>query len=216
MTHNEYIKLSKDLQILAKKIPLNWGKIQNDHTDKKINMFNCATLESLENEVEQLSLDNQNYFKRRWFLWRCAQVDEYLFYKEENVEKNPNHKDQSWDIKFNDSIQFDVKGTVVPKSFRSLFDFSKEKELIDFYYKSQSKGVRHNIQNRLFIVHHSFNETERSMFLRCYWELKKNAYREFNKLITNSKLNLIKHNSVVAKCIFIIESKENDFYFKII
>ena len=53
------------------------------------------------------------------------------------------------------------------------------------------------------------------MFLRCYWELKKNAYREFNKLITNSKLNLIKHNSVVAKCIFIIESKENDFYFKI-
>ena len=27
----------------------------------------------------------------------------------------------------------------------------KEKELIDFYYKNQSKGVRHNIQNRLFI-----------------------------------------------------------------
>lgn len=218
MTNSEYHILSKELQSLVKSIPLNWGRVQNNKTDYKIDMFNCTTLDALEKEIKNLQNVDKNYFIRRWFLWRCSQVDEYLFYKENNVNKNPNRKDQSWDIVFNGSSYFDVKGTVLPKSFREDFIINEnnERRLIEFYYNNQSKGVRYNIQNRLFIIHHSFKNTERSMYLRCHWALKEIAYNEFNNLISNSKVNLINHKSAFAKCIFIIESKENHFYYKII
>lgn len=218
MKNLEYLELSKRLQSLVNKIPLKWGSVQNNKIDKKIKMFNCTTQDALESEISKLSSDVKNYFRRRWFLWQCAQVDEYLFYKEKNVEQNPNHKNQSWDISFNNSILFDVKGTVVPKSLRESFviDDNNEKKLIDFYYRNQSRGVRYHIQNRLFIVHHSYRNNEHSIYLRCHWELKKNAYQEFNKLISTSKIKLIKYKSVFAKCIFIIESEENNYYYKII
>ena len=215
--NSEFLQLSKELQVLAKKTPLNWGKVQNNTTDNKINMFKCTTLNSLEYKIKDLSNQDKNYFIRRWFLWKCSQVDEYLFYKEENVKRNPNHKDQSWDIEFNNTMCFDVKGTVAPKSLRKDFVINDdyENELINFYYKNQSKGIRNHLQNRLFIVHHSFLKNERNLYLRCYWELKKKAYQEFNQLIT-SKLKLIKHKSVFAKCIFIIENESNNFSYKII
>lgn len=216
MNYQEYFRLSKELQVLVKNIPLNWGDIQNNSTDQKIKMFNCQTLDALEEEIKKLNDEEKNYFRRRWFLWQCSKVDEYLFYKEENVEKNPDPKSQSWDIKFNNKIIFDVKGTVVPKSLRKTFDINKEEELIDFYYKNQSKGVRYNTQNRLFIVHHSFKKSERSIYLRCYWKLKIQAYRDFNNLISYSKLNFIKYNEVLAKCIFIMEDPFNNFYYKIV
>lgn len=219
MTDKEYTNLSQELQTLVKKIPLKWGWIQNNRVDGKIDMFSCSSsLESLERAIQDLSLEEKNYFRRRWFLWQCAQVDEYLFYQAENVERNPDHKDQSWDIRFNDSMEFDVKGTVVPKAFRSSFsiDAEFEEKVIKFYYEQQSKGVRFNIQNRLFIVHHSFKKEEKSMYLRCHWSLKKEAYLWFNHLLSSGQLNLVKYKNVLAKCIFIIESSEGEFHFKII
>jgi hypothetical protein len=218
MTNSEYAILSKELQSLSKVIPLNWGKVQNDSSDSKVNMFACTSRDSLEAAIKKLSLEEQDYFRYRWFLWKCSQVDEYLFYKLENVRKNPDHKDQSWDIEFDNSIPFDVKGTVVPKSFRNDFVISKnsESQLIRFYYEKQSKGIRYNIQNRLFIVHHSFKNDERSRFLRCHWDLKNEAYQKFNQLLTDSKVNLRKYKSATAKCIFIIENIDNDFHYVIV
>jgi len=218
MTTGNFLQLSEELRHLAEKTPLHWGKVQSNRADHQINMFNCKTLDSLEAAIKDLSNDDQRYFRRRWFLWKCAQVDEYLFYNEQNVTKNPNPKDQSWDIAFNNTHFFDVKGTVVPKSLRRRFRVNEtsEKTLINFYYDHQSKGVRHKLQNRLFIVHHSFHKNERSMYLRCHWELKKIAYQEFNHRISSSKINLIKHRFVYAKGIFIIESEPNEFSYKII
>lgn len=45
--NSEFLQLSKELQVLAKKTPLNWGKVKNNTTDNKINMFKCTTLNSL-------------------------------------------------------------------------------------------------------------------------------------------------------------------------
>lgn len=218
MTDQEYTNLSQELQTLVKNIPLKWGWIQNDLVDGKIDMFSCSSLESLERAIQELSPEEKDYFRRRWFLWQCAQVDEYLFYQSENVERNPDHKDQSWDIRFNGSMEFDVKGTVVPKAFRSSFSIDPqfEEKIIRFYYDQQSRGVRHNIQNRLFIVHHSFRKEERSMYLRCHWSLKKEAYQQFNQLLSSGQLILVNHNNVSAKCIFIIEGPKGEFHFKII
>ena len=39
MTQNQYEQLATDLQSLARIVPLNWGSIQNNGTDNKINMF---------------------------------------------------------------------------------------------------------------------------------------------------------------------------------
>jgi hypothetical protein len=216
MDTNEYSKLSKELQILSKRMPLHWGSIQNNRTDSKINMFLYNTITQLESAIIHLDKDNKNYFRRRWFLWQCSRVDEYLFYKSKNVIKNPNSKDQDWDIEFNvnPELRFDLKGTVVPKHMRADFKISNEKELINSYYNNQSKGIRHHIQNRLFIVHHSELQTERNMFLRCHWELKEKAYQDFITKISNS-LSFIPYKSAISKCIFILESESNEFSFKI-
>ena len=216
MDNNEYIILSKDLQELSKKIPLNWGEVQNNRTDSKINMFNFSNKEQLEKAIIDLDENDKVYFRRRWFLWQCSRVDEYLFYKASNVNKNPNSKDQNWDIEFNSNskLRFDIKGTVVPKGMRKNFKISDEKKIIDFYYNNQSKGVRFNIQNRLFIVHHSFYKTERSMYLRCHWKLKEKAYENFGKSISE-KTNFTSFKTAISKCIFIIESENNEFSFQI-
>ncbi len=218
MTYSDFAILSKELQSLSKVIPLNWGKVQNDRCDSKVNMFACRSRDSLESAISGLSFEEQDYFRYRWFLWKCSQVDEYLFYNLENVRKNPDHKDQTWDVEFNDSIQFDVKGTVVPQSLRKdlVVNQECESELIKFYYEKQSRGVRYNIQNRLFIVHHSFRNNDRSRFLRCHWDLKNAAYQDFNQLLSDSALKLVKYKSVTAKCIFIIENTDNDFHYMIV
>ena len=116
MTQNEYIKLSNELQQLARIIPLQWGNIQNDGADKQINMFQIHTYEELESQIANLSDNSKNYFRRRWFLWKCAQCDEHIFCMNDNVSPNPNSRDQGYDIEFNNnsSLRFDVKGTVIP------------------------------------------------------------------------------------------------------
>ena len=215
MTHNEYLKLGKELQTLSKTVPLNWGSIQNNTTDRKIDMFSCPSLEDLDSKIRHLSTEDENYFRRRWFIWKCSLVDEYLFYRESNVKKNANSMDKGWDVEFNDSLRFDLKGTVVPKALRTNFTTNKEKEIINFYYSKQSKGIRYDIQNRLFVVHHSFRKEERSIFLRCHWKLKEEAYKEFNKRLTNSEINLIEFSGVTAKCIFILETSDKDFVYEI-
>lgn len=215
MDEIEYLRISKELQDLSKKIPLNWGEVQNNRTDSKINMFTLSSKEQLESVIAPFDKKTKGYFRRRWFLWQCSRVDEYLFYRSHNVIKNSNRKDQNWDIEFNNDIKlrFDLKGTVVPKSMRNNFELSDEKKIINFFYNNQSKGVRYNIQNRLFIVHQSDYIEKRSMYLRCHWELKEKAYEYFINSIYN--INFISYKTVISKCIFILENENNEFSFKI-
>ena len=67
----------------------------------------------------------------------------------------------------------------------------------------------------MFVVHHSFRKEERSIFLRCHWKLKEEAYKEFNKRLTNSEINLIEFSGITAKCIFILETSDKDFVYEI-
>ena len=215
MNDLQYDYTAKELQKLCKKMPLKWGMVQNDDVDFKIDLFSCHTMTDLLSEINSLSANEQQYFVRRWFMWKCAAVDEYIFSKDPNVLANPNQKDQDWDIEFNKKIRFDVKGTVIPRSMRKTFDLSQEEKLVQYYYNKQSSGVRHNIQNRIFIVHHSYRAEARSLYLRCHWSLKEKAYQAFNQRLTQANINLISYKSVLAKCIFIFETSENEFIFKI-
>ena len=52
MTHQEFQRLSSDLQQLVKIIPLHWGAIQNDKTDIKIDMFQIHSFANLEDQIK--------------------------------------------------------------------------------------------------------------------------------------------------------------------
>ena len=218
MNSQEYKKLSKDLQNLSRIIPLNWGSIQSDRIDRNINMFNIHSYIGLENAINHLNELQKNYFRRRWFLWKCAQCDEYLFYNNNNVKPNPNPKDQSYDIEFYDDnyLRFDVKGTIIPRAFRTDANavLNNPSNIVKFFYEKQSKGVRNNIQNRLFLVHHSFVKQEREMYLRCHWEFKKQVFEEYSKKISQ-KSKFIPYNNVIADVIFIIENVNRKMSYKI-
>jgi hypothetical protein len=212
MTQIEFIKLSNDLQKLARVIPLQWGNIQNDGTDNQINMFQIHSFEELERQIANLSDNSKNYFRRRWFLWKCAQCDEHIFCQNNNVIPNPNFKDQDYDIEFNNNtgLRFDIKGTLIPKEFRNdvnavLKDPSK---MINFFYERQSKGVRDHIQNRLFIIHHSYKNQDREMYLRCSWSYKQTIYKLYSERV-NLDSNFVNYQSVKADVIFIFENVDN-------
>ncbi len=217
MTHQEYLKLSADLQQLLKAIPLHWGAIQNDGMDCKIKMFQINSFAELENQIQNLLEDEKNYFRRRWFLWKCAQCDEHIFCRKQNVKPNPNSKDQGYDIEFNGNpqLRFDLKGTVIPKKFRKNIDaiIQDPTDMIRFFYEKQSRGVRDHIQNRLFIVHHSFRSPEREMVLRCHWDYKANLYKEYASKISQTS-NFISFQNVKADVVFLFENLDKTISYK--
>ena len=217
MTHPEYLQLSADLQQLLKTIPLHWGAIQNDGMDCKIKMFQIKTFAELEIRIQNLPEDDKNYFRRRWFLWKCAQCDEHIFCENQNVIPNPNPKDQDYDIEFNGNpeLRFDVKGTVIPKKFRDKIDvlILDPTEMVQFFYEKQSRGVRDHMQNRLFIVHHSFRSPEREMVLRCHWEYKENLYKEYASKISLTS-NFIPYQNVKTDIIFLFENLDKSISHK--
>lgn len=217
MTEESFDQLSKDLQALAKTIPLCWGAVQNDTTDAKVDFFNIHHYSELELALRNLDENGKNYFKRRWFLWKNAQCDEHLFCRNSNVKANPKCKDQEYDIEFNNemALRFDVKGTVIPKCLRNNPEkaMADPQEMINFFYSQQSKGVRNHFQNRLFIVHHSFRENEREMYLRCHWDFKKIVYQDYcSKINLNS--SFISYENVKADVIFILENVDKTFTYK--
>lgn len=220
MTQNEFDVLSNDLRTVAREIPLNWGHIQNNIYDNELkkvcNIFNIKTLSELNRYISQFDNDHQVYYKHRWYLLRCADCDEFLFYKNDNTEHNPDRFDKKWDIKICNRFLFDVKGTVIPKSFRNQWDdvIENPQQIIDFYYERQSKGVRYDMQNRLFIVHHSLVDENREFFLRCAWKTKEFVYKIFVDNIEKIKLN--KYDKCDVAIIFIIETALNELQYKIV
>lgn len=215
MNAAEFQKLSADLRSLASRIPLHWGAVQNNRFDSIIDMFEIDTYEQLEAAIHNLSPEIQNYFRRRWYLWKCADCDQYLFSLNPNVVPNPNPKDQNYDIMFDGKVRFDIKGTVIPRSFRSDTDscIINPQEMIDFYYDRQSSGVRHSFQNRLFIVHHSFIQPEREFILRCGWGSKEKIYKIFSDNF--SDINFRTSHGCKAGVIFILERERGKISFSI-
>ena len=205
MTATEFERLSADVRKLAKLIPLNWGAIQNNAYDHLIDMFACEGFDNLESALAPFGDQIKQYFRRRWYMWRCAQCDEYLFCQNGNVEHNPNPKDQGWDIRIDGRIYFDIKGTVVPRDMRGSVEelINNPTPMIQFFYERQSRGVRYCYQNRLFVVHHSFVEQAREFYLRCAWGIKESAYADFCKNL--SGVRIIPYKGCEAAVVFVIE-----------
>lgn len=215
MNEAGFYKLSMDLRNLARKIPLHWGQVQNNKVDDKINMFDIFHYEELEKQIASLPITSQKYLRRRWYLWKCSECDEYLFYCNDNVEKNPNKYDKEYDVKINNRYHFDIKGTVVPREMRDNIEILLEnpQEMINFYYDRQSTGRRYDIQNRLFVVHHSFVEPQREFYLRCAWKSKRAIYKYFCEIVED--IEFYQTHGVFAGVIFILERERGKVEFKI-
>lgn len=87
------------------------------------------------------------------------------------------------------------------------------RQMIDFYYDKQSTGRRFDIQNRLFIVHHSFCDDRREFFLRCAWKAKRIIYQDFCNNIEN--IQFYNTHGVVSGVIFITEREQNKVSYRI-
>ncbi len=213
MNDTQFQVLSKELTKLASNIPLHWGAVQNNYYDRSINMFSIFSYEELERQLSTIDDERiRRYFRRRWFLWQCSRCDEYLLCATGSGEPNPNKKDKAYDVKFlgNDNLKYDVKGTVIPSDFRSQNYQSlieDPTELAKWMFAHQSKGVRYDIQNRLFIIHHSLVQQEREMYVRCAWESKRDAYSKYVDLLKNGK-PYISVNGVRADFIWLVEESE--------
>jgi hypothetical protein len=210
MTAVEFERLSTELRKLVRNIPLNWGHIQNNGYDRLVNMFDIDSYEALEIAIAPHNYQVKTYFRRRWYLWQCSRCDEYLFAINDNVNPNPDQYDQSYDIEFNGNLRFDIKGTIIPRKMRHDIDdiINNPQPMVDFFYEEQSKGVRNAFQNRLFIVHHSFVDSDREFYLRCAWESKEKIYSEYAKMTTKSRF-FYKYRDCLADVIFILEREKS-------
>lgn len=219
MTGSQFQNLSADLRAVAPQIPLNWGHIQNNAYDYELkrycNIFDVMSLSELNQSISHFDADHQTYYKRRWYLLRCADCDEYLFYKNDNVEHNPVRYDKEWDIRINNHIIFDIKGTVIPRDFRSDYEsvLQDPEQIVRFYYDRQSHGVRYDMQNRLFVAHHSLIDDSREFYLRCAWRTKDKVYKKF---IENAEhIHFYTYEGCTAAVIFIVETQRNVLQSKI-
>ncbi|HOD62208.1 MAG TPA: hypothetical protein PKG96_08940 [Bacilli bacterium] len=79
MTQREYIKLSGDLQQLARIIPIQWGNIQNDGTDKQIDMFQIHSFEELERQINTLSENSKTISDADGFYGNARNVMNVFF-----------------------------------------------------------------------------------------------------------------------------------------
>ncbi len=209
MTPSEFNRLSDELRQLASQMPLNWGAVQNDAFDASIDMFNIDSYETLLRKIAHLPEVKQIYFKHRWYLWMCSKCDEYLFCLNKNVTPNPNVKDRSYDIIFNNSFDFDLKSTIIPRKLRSSINriLSNQQSIIDYFYENQSQGVRKEFQNRLFVVHHSFVDEKRELYLRCAWRSKNLIFQEFSTRF--NEVRMYRSHNKTATVIFILEYELN-------
>ena len=210
MTPTQFEKLSEDLRVLATKIPLRWGAVQNNAYDRQIDMFSISSYDELETALQNVNNENvRDYFRRRWFLWQCSKCDEHIFCIDGEAVPHQNPRSKEYDIMFlNDqTLKFDVKGTIIPKGFRDIPYkelIENPQELANWMFGNQSKGVRYDIQNRLFIVHHSLVQQEREMYTRCAWETKKKVYSEYILKLKQGK-RFISSKGVKADFIWLIE-----------
>ena len=238
MTQQEFDILSKHLQSIVEDVPLKWGKIQNDGYDNRFkkegrDIFAINNYDQLLESVKDYPKELRDYYCHRWFLLQCSRCEEFLFYKNENVIPNPQTKSKSWDIRidrryqikgksFSSTHYFDVKGARIPSNFiannlargQNRDSFAKEtikdpRGLICHLYENQSDGVRFDMQNRLFLVHHSFVEYKREMNLRTVWVTKMAAAKTFVEKIND--IVLYSYKGCTTGLIFILENQKDSY-----
>lgn len=154
-------------------LPYNWLQKQNDLWDKATRfIYNITTwqqlLETIENTRQKHNFNQEPYLQyaaNRWYNFWSAQAVEHIFTSLPGFAANPKPLQDHYDFKWL-GIPIDHKTSVFPNAYGSDYAFAKanKNSLIHWFYKHQSKGQRHHLNNRLFIVVHDSNGD--------HWKLK--------------------------------------------
>lgn len=182
ITEKEYNQLRVHLPKIQDKIPFNWGRIQSKDLDRRLSkMLNYNTYAEL-NEVIQknvargfLSNNNaeNNYYRYRWFIYKCSEVDEYIF---NNIMNN------IYQAPLISTYNLIVKGFVIlPEITEKMELFYKNPlSLVDYLYKEQKKNFfrSRRLENRLFVAYHC-KDISKEPAIRCDFELKESVFEDF-------------------------------------
>jgi len=185
---------------------LPWCEVQNEAYDSLLDVFQINTYDGLKKGLIKVINDNNlkgtekakeiaKYLTRRCLVVKFSQIDELLFQKY-GASPNPISKAKGWDF-ISHNIKFDLKSSRVFKD-----DFILKQKIIknevtyeDFQtlgenmYKRQSgfknKKGRYSINNRLFLIHVSNNDTKNVSGedrLRLMFNIKELAIKYFMDL----------------------------------
>lgn len=166
--------------------PYRWYRKQNNQWDSYTNfIYKTPLWEELVDKIQSISkssnLEEEEVFQyaaNRWYNFWSSQAVESIFCEIEGIKPAYNSKDKEKDF-FLSGIPFDHKTSVYPKQFGKSFDYaqSHKSELIEWFYKNQSKQKRYHLKNRLFVV--VYNENGAHWKLKAELSLLKNVIEEY-------------------------------------
>lgn len=179
ITEEQFTSYTNDLnEHISDLANIFWGGKQNDADDKLTAPYRIKDYNDLLEKTQNLTQSLQNYAKNRYFKFRCAMCDEYLFDCNEEVQHNPVFNDRSWDFAIR-GHKFDLKGSRIFYDMDPRYAIENPDQLITRLYSDQSRDSRFGINNRIFLIHHSFIDRKRNDILRCKFDFKKKAIRQF-------------------------------------
>lgn len=102
------------------------------------------------------------YAAWRWYNWRCSAAVEAMFCSFPGVRAEPNKKHPTIDF-YIGGVPFDLKVTNLPNGLAP----DKPRDVLNWFYKNQSRERRYSLNNRLFVALPCIGESEA-------WRLKAN------------------------------------------
>lgn len=152
--------------------PYQWGRKQNNYFDKRTNfIYQTERFDTVIKEIDARFAGNKDYQDffhyalNRWFNFWSACAVEHIFCSCKGVTPTLDSKDRLVDFSIQ-NIKFDHKTSVYPTGYTRPIEEAKRNpgDLIEWFYKHQSRQQRHHLNNRIFIVLFS-NEGQ-------HWKLK--------------------------------------------
>lgn len=144
---------------LSKALPRlkDWWNIQNDRMDLDTNfIYKCNTFNEVIGNLKKLNMEQfrksaiLKYTLRRWYNFHTAMFVERIFKKHYRVTSAENSKDKEKDF-YIDGISFDHKNLILPQKFKKIYNFTSEKEIIQWLYDNQSQEWRKHNKSRIFL-----------------------------------------------------------------
>lgn len=218
LSPEQFATLNQHLNTICHTVPYKWGRVQTKEFDRKLpKLFEYETYDELNAgialNVERgyiITDDEQNnYYRHRWYVYRCSLGDEYLFKSLPTIIA-ADDKDPWKDFTIASKYNLDLKGTVILKQYKDdpEYVFKTPLALIDSLYKEQSRdfSYRKRLQNRLFLVHHSFVDQSREPVLRAAFDAKSEVFIEYVKLFSEPNHKLFPYYyERMADIIFFVE-----------
>lgn len=211
LNSEEFIVLSQHLNIISHIVPYKSGGMAAIELDRKLpKLFEYKTYDELSEAIERNILRGfipntdhaRNHFKHRWFVYKCSEVDEYLF-----------------TTIVSGRFGLELKGAVILKEYGTIARaLDIPLALIDWSYKQQSRDFhyRGRLKNRLFFVPYSYMTPAREPVLRVNFDAKEFVFKEYAKLLANPEHKIFEYmNGRKADIIFLIENLDGSLSYGI-